>query len=135
MSVNLDVIKKIHSAQPYSQSLLNSNALADDVEWWAAGLKDELPWAGSWYGEKGIRDFFRALSELMNYQVFEPKEYIAQDEVVVSMIEAAGWAKTTAEAFKSDIVRIYDFRNDKIVKIRNFYDTAAYVRALHPPRR
>ena len=42
-------------------------------------------------------------------------------------------AKSTGQAFKSDIVRIYTMKDGRIVKVRNYYDTAAYVAALREP--
>lgn len=31
---------------------------------------------------------------------------------------------------RSEIVRLYTFRNGKIVRVRNYYDTDSYVRAV-----
>lgn len=74
--------------------------------------------------------FFETLNALMDYQRFEAEEYVAQDNTVVAIIAAAGRAIPTDRAFESHIVRLYTFATDKIVRVRNFYDTAAYERAL-----
>ncbi len=127
---NLEIVKQLHSSRPYSQNLLRSPALADTAEWWAAGSRDRLPWAGTWRGRDGIAQFFEALSRVMDYERFEAEEYITEAGIVVAIIAAGGRAIATGRSFESHIVRVYTFENGKIVRIRNYYDTAAYERAL-----
>lgn len=122
---NLARIKQIHSVRPYATSLLNSGALADGIEWWAAGSPDQLPWAGTFHAVEGVKLFFTILGQHMHYAQFEPREYIAQGESVVAIIAASGHAIATERPFSSEIVRIYTFNNGKITRIRNYYDTAA----------
>ena len=131
---HLETVKRIHSSRPYSASLLGSSALADTVEWWAAGARDRLPWAGTWRGREGIEDFFKTLDAFMDYERFETQEYVADGVAVVCFIAAAGRAIPTGRSFESQIVRVYTFAEGKIVLIRNFYDTAAYERALSDSR-
>lgn len=129
---SLDVVKQVHSSVPYSQSLLRSPALAETVEWWAAGSPDRLPWAGVWHGRAGIARFFERLNAVMDYERFDTEQYVAQDDAVVAIIAAAGRAVPAGRAFESHIIRVYTFAGGEIVRIRNFYDTAAYERALKP---
>lgn len=127
---NLDVVKQLHGSRPYSQNLLRSPALADSAEWWAAGSRDRLPWAGTWRGRDGIAQFFEALNRVMDYERFETEEYITEGGTVVAIIAAGGRAIATGRPFESHIVRVYTFEHGRIVRIRNYYDTAAYERAL-----
>ena len=130
---NLAVVKQLHASTPYGQNLLHSPALADGAEWWAAGSRDRLPWAGSWRGRDGIAQFFAVLNRLMDYERFDAEEYIADGNSVAAIVAAAGHAIATGKPFESHIVRVYTFRDGKIVRVRNFYDTAAYERALAAP--
>ena len=125
---NLALIRQIHQAQSYQQAI--ATALADDVEWWAAGSSAQLPWAGTFYGPAGKDEWSRRLNSLMEYETFETPEYIAQDDQVVTVIRAAGHAIPTGRAFESEIVRIYTLHEGKIIRVRSYYDTAAYVAAL-----
>jgi len=125
---NLAIIKKIHEAPDYKESV--AQYLADDVEWWADGPKEVLPWAGTFYGPKGKEEWSNRLNSLMEYEQFEIKEYIAQGDNVVVVLFAKGYAKPTKKKFESEIVRIYTLRNGKIVRVRSYYNTAAYVSAL-----
>jgi ketosteroid isomerase-like protein len=127
---NLEVLKRLHSADSYSRTLLSLNILAPEVEWWAAGPAELLPWAGTFHGPDGVRQFFERLNELMDYHTFEVREYLAQGSQVAVILYAQGEAKPTGRNFESEIVRVYTFDRDKLVKVRNYYDTAAYVASL-----
>lgn len=96
----------------------------------AAGSRERLPWAGSWRGKAGAQEFFRILSTEMKYEKFEAEELISDGDHIIAIVSASGHAVRSGRPFESQIVRIYEFRNGKIVKVRNFYDTAAYERAL-----
>jgi ketosteroid isomerase-like protein len=130
MQSNRKVVERFHQARPYSCALLASPALADNVEWWAAGSRDRLPWAGSWRGKIGVEEFFRVLNAEMDYERFDAEELISDGDHVIAIVSAAGHAIRTGRPFESHIVREYTFRNGKMVRVRNFYDTAAYERAL-----
>ena len=120
----------LHEARPYSRALLASPALSEDVEWWAAGSRDRLPWAGTWKGRDGIQDFFRALNAEMKYEKFVAEDLISDGDRVLAIVSAGGHAVRSRRPFESLIVREYTFRDGKIVRVRNFYDTAAYERAV-----
>ena len=49
----------------------------------------------------------------------------------MEVIQAAGHAKATGRRFESTIARIWTIRDGKVIRVRNFYDTYAYVAALH----
>lgn len=104
-------------------------AAAEDIEWWAAGPPELLPWAGSFKGRRDVERWFSVLREALAYDRFEPYAYVAQGRTVVELIHAAGKARMTGRRYESDIVRIWEFRGEKLVRVRSFYDTAAYVRA------
>ena len=127
---NLQLVNLLHHGESYSQNLLRSGLLTETTEWWAAGPKEILPWAGTVRGREAISKWFQVLNENMEYDQFESFETISQDDRVVVLYHGSGRAKSTGHEFKSDICRIYDFEKGKLVKVRNYYDTAAYVAAL-----
>ena len=70
-------------------------------------------------------DFFAALPRVDAIHAFEPSEFIeAGDHVVV-----LGWEKTTAldtnKIFETEWAHVFTIRNDRIVRWRGFFDTAA----------
>ena len=124
----LDVVRRLrpHGDQPLLP------ALADDVEWWAAGDPKLLPWAGAHRGRAAVEVWFERLNAIMDYQRFEATAFIADGDEVVVVHEASGVARATNRPFASEIVRIWTVRNGKVTRVRSYYDTHAYVVSLNP---
>ena len=131
MSTNADAVRRLHAregGQLDKDPLFD--LLADDVEWYAAGPLELFPWAGTHHGHEGVRRWFAALNDTMAYSKFELRELHEDADTVVEVIVAAGEARVTAEPFASEVVRIWSFRDRKAIRVRSYYDTYAYARAL-----
>jgi ketosteroid isomerase-like protein len=126
---NLELIKHLHQdSVSYVDQLIKLSS--DDLEFYAAGPPDQLPWAGIIHGSQKVRDNFKVILDIMDYEIFDAREFIAQGNQVVTIISAKATARATGRTVESDIVRIYTFRTGKIIKVRTYYDTAAYVDAI-----
>jgi uncharacterized protein len=127
----LAAVKALHAREG---GLLARSSLfdlvADDVEWYVLGSPDELPWAGTFRGSEGVHRWLEVLEEHMEYERFEPLEFFADGDSVIEIVFAAGRARATGIAFESEVVRIWTFHEDKAVRVRSYYDTGAYARAL-----
>ena len=127
----LEAILKIH--QPglgLIQRFRDSGLLADNAEWWVAGPREVLPFAGTWRGLAGVAEFQRQLDATMRYDKVELREYLVSGNEVGVIFLGEGVARATGKPFRSEIVRLYTFEDGKVVRVRNFYDTASYVRAV-----
>ncbi|MDQ3697963.1 MAG: nuclear transport factor 2 family protein [Gemmatimonadota bacterium] len=128
---NLARIQQIHApGLGLIQRLRDSDLLTEDAEWWVAGPPEVLPFAGSWRGLEGVAEFQTRLGETMRYDTVELKQYLVSGEHVAAIFLGAGVARATGRPFRSEIVRLYTFHDGKIVRVRNYYDTAAYVAAV-----
>ncbi|MGI8861296.1 MAG: nuclear transport factor 2 family protein [Gaiellaceae bacterium] len=107
--------------------------VGDDVEWYVLGSPEELPWAGTFHGPDGVRRWMELLDEHMEYERFEPLEFFADGDTVIEIVLAGGRSRATGHSFESEVVRIWTFREGKAVRVRSFYDTGAYKRALGRP--
>ncbi len=126
---NLLLIKQFHDAGTSIQKLRDSGLLADNVEWWVAGPKEVLPFAGTWRGQDGIAEFHRLLGESMRYDRTVVQKYFVDGDDVAAIFVGSGVARLTSRPFESEILRLYTLEKGKIIRVRNYYDTAAYVRA------
>lgn len=127
---HLATICYIHEGKSIITRARESGALAPDVEWWVPGPPDVLPFAGTWRGLEGIAEFQRRLGETMRYDRAELQQYLVSGDDVGAIFIGEGVAKATGRPFKSEILRLYTFRNGRVVRVRNYYDTAAYVAAV-----
>ena len=130
----LAAVKALHAREG---GLLERSSLfdlvAENVEWYVLGSPEELPWAGTFHGPDGVRRWMEVLDEHMEYERFEPLEFFADGQTVVEIVMAGGRARATGRSFESEVVRIWTFREEKAVRVRSFYDTGAYARALGRP--
>jgi ketosteroid isomerase-like protein len=105
-------------------SLLDAN-----VEWKTPGASD-LPTAGTRRGHAQVREFFGTLSELFDFELFEPRTFIADGDRVVVLgldrIKVKGTGKTLSEEW----CHIFTLRNGKVVAFQEFFDTAAIAAEL-----
>ncbi len=104
--------------------------LDEEVEWHALGPPVRFPWAGGHRGADGVRRWLQVLNETMAYERFEPLEFYADGDTVIEVIAAGGRARSTGRPFASEVVRIWSFRDGKVVRVRSYYDTWAYAEAL-----
>ncbi len=127
---NLDIISQFHTGETPIKKFIESGMMSDDVEWYVPGPKDKLPFAGTWRGADGITEFSQLLSATMRYDKVEIMEYIVDGDQIAAIFWGEGISKSTGKPFKSEILRLYTFKDGKIIKVRNYYDTSSYVSAV-----
>jgi len=131
---NIQAVKDAYAA--FSRGDINAIlAMVDDnIEWEGVkGTEGVAPHAGLRRGKAAVGEFFQLVGSTLDFQAFEPREFIAQGDTVV----AIGFYKATVKATKkqtaSDWAMVFNFRNGKIVRFREFTDSAAIVRAYGAP--
>lgn len=128
---NLRHIQRIHEpGLGLVRRFRESGLLADSAEWWVAGPREILPFAGSWRGLDGIVQFEKQLGATMRYDKVEIRQYLVSGNDVVVVFLGEGVARATGKPFRGEIVRVYSFSENQVVRVRNYYDTHAYVRAV-----
>lgn len=104
--------------------------LADDVEWITPGPSDIMPAAGHRKGREGVADFFSSMNAQEDVELFEPKEFIAQGDQVVAISSYRGVVKSTGRTAETDLVHVFDIKDGKVQRFREFFDTAAVLPAF-----
>lgn len=107
-------------------------ALLDpDVEWQAVIGADPLivPTAGARKGVNAVSEFFQALGQSMVFERFEPREFIAQGDTVVCIGYYKARVTGTGVVMASSWVMAFSLRNGKIVRFREWTDSAQVNRA------
>jgi ketosteroid isomerase-like protein len=98
--------------------------VADDVDWEFVGPAD-LPYAGRRTTPQQVGEFFHAIPRADVIHAFEPREFIESGEHLTVL----GWEDSTAiesgRRFQSEWTHVFTVRNDKVVRWRGFFDTAA----------
>ena len=108
------------------QALLDQ--MSDGVTWQLPEVPD-VPLAGARTGRDGVKEFFATLARDQDVLEFEPREFVAQRDRVVSLGHYRWRVKDTGREYASDFVHIFTIRDGKIVAFREHFDSAVVARA------
>jgi uncharacterized protein len=102
-----------------------AEVMADDIEWVNPGDPDANPNAGTFKGKKAVLGWFGGLASTRDYTAFEPREFIAQNDKVVSLVYAEATVRDTGRAFVNHEAHVSTFRDGKLARYQIYLDTAA----------
>jgi ketosteroid isomerase-like protein len=103
--------------------------LTDDVEWTLQG-PSVIPFAGTRHGREGVAEFFSLVGENLEFEQFEPRDFVAQGDSVAVLGYERSLIKPTGRTLEQEWAHVYTLRDGKIAKFRGFEDTAALVVAF-----
>jgi uncharacterized protein len=99
--------------------------LADDIEWVDPGDPDDDPNAGTFKGKEAALGWFGGLASTLDYTTFEPREFIAQSDKVVSLVYSEATVRDTGRTFVNHEAHVWTFRDGKLARFQSYHDTAA----------
>lgn len=125
---NVQTIKDAYAAFQRGDVAAILALLTDDVKWELPGPA-EIPYAGSRHGRNGAAEFFQRLGEADEVQVFEPRRFLADGNLVVVFGRYEARVRATGKTAASDWVHVFEFRDGKVASWREYYDSAEYAKA------
>lgn len=90
----------------------------------------EIPWAGSFRGHDGARTYFAAIAAEAEFDVFEPHTFVAQGNAVVVLGFERVRSRRTGRSYENHWVHAFTLADGKIVKFREYCDTATVAAAF-----
>ena len=99
--------------------------LAYDVVWKGVyGAGPHVPTAGERRGRAAVGEFFNQVGANVNFSKFEPTEFIATGDKVVTL---GHYVATTPKqkGFDSDFAMVFTLKNGKVTHFQEFCDSAA----------
>jgi hypothetical protein len=101
------------------------DTLHNDVAWAAVtGASAAVPMAGERRGRAAVGELFNTLGRSLTFEVFEPREFVAQGDKVVAL----GYYKARTAAgrpFASDWVMVFTVADGQVTRFQEFTDVAA----------
>jgi uncharacterized protein len=128
---NAEVVQRGYEAFGRGDIPALLDLLTDDVEWTLQG-PSVIPFAGTRHGHEGVAEFFDVLGETLDFEQFEPREYVAQGDTVVVVGFERSLSRATGRTIEQEWAHVNTLRDGKIAKFRAFEDTGAYVAAFEP---
>jgi len=100
--------------------------MTDDVQWQPViGTGTHVPFSGARTGKAAVAEFFKQVAETEDFEQFEPREFVAQGDMVVAIGHYRAKTKATGRTFDSPFAMVFTLRNGKIAAFREFTDSAA----------
>ena len=110
------------------------NLLAEDVEWHFPPTYAGIPWAQHpWRGWDGYLQANKLLSQFLEFQVYQPDEFIAGGDSVVVLGHERCRLKAGGRIVEASWIQIFTLRDGKISKSREYSDTAAWDNGYRGP--
>lgn len=126
---NSDLIRSLYAAFGRGDVKSILDALDPSIEWLSNGDASIIPWGGRRGGLAGAASFFEALADNLDFEAFEPREYFEDGDTVVVLGRTRARVKSGG-VFDSDWAHVCTFRNGKLLRFREFYDTKSIADAL-----
>ena len=104
------------------------NLLAADIEWRLPAM-EHVPFAGTWKGRDGVRQFLRELGSSQDVIDFRPEQFVAQDNTVIVLGRFVMRVKQTGKESVSDWAHVWTIDGGKVAQFKEYVDTAAVSRA------
>jgi len=122
---NTNVVKQAYAAFGRGDVHGVLDALDPEVRWRpVTGASPAVPMQGERREKAAVAEFFSILARSMTFEVFEPREFVAQGNKVVAL----GYYKARTAAgrpFASEWVMVFTLVNGKVAEFQEFTDAAA----------
>jgi ketosteroid isomerase-like protein len=129
---NTRTVQEVYAAFGRGDVPFILSALADKVDWTLHGPPALIPWAKTHRTRDEVAEFFATLGKTLEFQAFEPREYVAQGDKVVALGYYRARAKATGRTFEQHWAMEWTLQSGKIVAYRAYDDTAVMAAALRP---
>jgi ketosteroid isomerase-like protein len=132
---NVELIKSGYAAFTRGDRQALLDLFSDDLDFQHPMPQSIWPWAGKRNGQAGFAEFLAGLDETVEYEQFEPREFIAQGDRVAVLVFERSRVKATGIVFDNPYIHVFKLKGVKVVQFLVFEDTAPIIAALQGYRR
>ena len=126
---NIALVKGAYEAFQRGDIDAVMKAFDPNIEWYSPGPA-ELPTAGKRRGQAEVSQFFAALDGFVEFQRFEPKEFLAAGDKVIVLGQDTSRVKATGRVVESEWAHVHTIHNGKVARFHEYSDTSPLVAAL-----
>ncbi len=125
MSVETNVITVLAVYEAFGRGDVRAitDRLTDDVHW-VAHLDPVVSWSGDYSTKDRVPEFFSAIFQSVDVEAFEPQEWIAQNDTVVSVGVFACRVHATGKHARTRFVFLWKLRDGVIHSYEQFHEPA-----------
>ncbi len=133
MSDNIQLVRKLYEAFNRRDIASIVATLSEDVEW---GEPDNPfnPAGGTRRGHAGFLEWVRIGYEAEEIVSLELRQFLTDERSVAVVGHTVCLARSTGRRYATDFVHLITFRDGRIVKFQEFFDTFAAAEAFRRER-
>jgi hypothetical protein len=125
---NVEFVESVYGAFARGDVPAVLGAFADDIEWFEA---EGMPYGGVHRGPDAVaQKVFGPITEDVEGFALVTGEYVASGDTVAAVVRYTGTGKATGKALDIPAVHVWDVRDGKLVRFRQFIDTVKYAEAV-----
>lgn len=121
---NIQTVQAAYAAFVRGDMQTLISTLDENIEWVTPEI-DGIPETGTKHGHAGAREFFQSVNAIWEFEIFEPREFIASGDRVAVQGHYRMKSRQTGLVGQSDWVMVFRFRDGKCVHYQEYTDTAA----------
>ena len=125
---NVEFVNSVYGAFARGDVPAVLGAFADDIEWFEA---EGMPYGGLHRGPDAVaQNVFGPITEDVEGFAVTPEELIGSGATVAAVVRYTGTGKATGKALDVPVVHVWDIRDGKIARFRQFIDTVKYAEVV-----
>jgi len=128
---SVELVKGVYGAFARGDVPAVLGAFADDIEWYEA---EGMPYGGLHHGGDTVaQKVFGPITEDIEGFALVTEEFIGSGENVAAVVRYTGTGKATGKALDLPAVHVWDIRDGKLARFRQFIDTLKFVEVAAVP--
>ena len=128
---SIEFVKGVYGAFTRGDVPAVLGAFADDIEWYEA---EGLPYGGLHRGGEAVaQKVFGPITEDVEGFSIITEEFVGSGETVVAVVRYTGTGKDTGKPLDLPVVHIWDIRDGKLARFRQFIDTVKFAEVVPVP--
>jgi ketosteroid isomerase-like protein len=108
---NVELIKSAYAAFTRGDRQTLLDLFSEGLDFQHPMPQSIWPWAGKRSGRAGFAEFLAGLDETVEYEQFEPREFIAQGDLVAVLVFERSRVKATGVVFDNFYVHVFKFKD------------------------
>jgi ketosteroid isomerase-like protein len=125
---SVDWVKGVYGAFARGDIPAVLEAFSDDIEWFEA---EGMPYGGLYRsGEAVLQNVFGPIAADVEGFAVTPEEYVGSGATVAAIVRYTGTGKATGKTLDVPAVHVWEIRDGKLARFRQFIDTAKFAEVV-----
>ena len=125
---SVEFVKGLYEAFASGDVAAVLGSFADDIEWFEA---EGMPYGGLHRGGEAVaQNVFGPIAEDVEGFAVTPEELIGSGATVAAVVRYTGTGTATGKALDVPVVHVWDIRDGKVVRFRQFIDTVKFAEVV-----